>query len=105
VHSSLKLFLIGLAVSFFSILIPRIGEIQEIWDNPGNFYLKSIVVTSVSWTLIYATATIISATVLAIEPLKKRLTPKQYMPFSFMAGNGVGFVIMQIISTVAKIII
>ncbi len=95
---SLKLFLIGLAIGIVSSLI-----IDNI-DDPTSF-MKSFVTGSFKlWHLFYMITMVTTVPFLAVEPLKKRFTRKNFLPFPFLAGNGTGFMFLAIVGTIISIV-
>ena len=99
----MKLFLIGIAVGTTTLFLVNIGDSQELWNNPGNFFAKFLAVTANLWLLVFMVIIVISIPIIALEPLKKRFTLKRYLPFPFMAGNGFAFLSIQIIAVILKI--
>lgn len=102
--SSLKLFLIGLVIGLSVLLIEIFAEHGNLWNNSGNYFGKLLSVSATLWHYVFVGMTAISIPFIAIEPLKKRLTPKQYLPFPFMAGNSFGFLSLQLISMILQTI-
>ena len=98
--SSLKLFLIGLALGItVSIILD-----QSVSDSEGGF-MKSFVIAGVRlWHLVFLIIMVTTIPFLAIEPLKKRFTRKTFLPFPFLAGNGTGFLFMGILGMIHSIL-
>ena len=101
--SSVKLFLIGIAVGILTLFLVNLGESEELWNIPGNYFEKFLAVSANVWLFIYMIVIVITIPVIALEPLKKRFSPKRYLPFPFMAGNGVAFLSVQIIAIILKV--
>ncbi len=98
--SSLKLFLIGLALGItVSIILDQSNS-----DSEGSF-MKSFVIAGVRlWHLVFLIIMVTTIPFLAIEPLKKRFTRKTFLPFPFLAGNGTGFLFMGILGMIHSIL-
>jgi hypothetical protein len=101
--SSLKLFLIGLAVGISTLLLGSIDD-EALWDSPRNYFAKFLHASATSWYIIFPAMIISTLPIVAIQPLRKRFTPKQYLPFPFMAGNGFAFLSLQIIATIVEVV-
>ena len=83
---TLKLFLVGFGVGLIIALAPLPGEIETVADPEK--YMKQIFSGGITiWKAVYFTLLLILLPIVAIEPLKKRLTMKQLLPFPFIVGN------------------
>ena len=97
---TLKLFLIGMTVGLIIIFIPDSEDINE---NSSNQILRTMFWGGVTiWKIIYFSILLISLPFMAIEPLKKRLTIKQFLPFPFIAGNSVTLLLANLILVFVK---
>ena len=101
--SSLKFFLIGLLVGIATLFLVNM-DYEELWTNPGNYFSKFLFVSAKLWQLIFFAIIVSSIPFLAIEPLKKRFTRRQYLPFPFLGGNGCAFLSFQIIAIIFELI-
>ena len=99
--SSLKIFLIGVMVGISTLFLASIND-EELWNSPGKYFAKFLTVGATSWHLVFAAMMVSSLPFIAIEPLRKRFTPKQYLPFPFMAGNGFAFLSLQVIAIILQ---
>lgn len=102
--SSLKLFLIGVLVGASSLILASFDNVEELWNNPRNYFTNFLSMIGTTWQLIFLVIVVTTLPFVAIAPLKKRFTPKQFFPFPFMAGNGCAFLSLQIISMIFKAI-
>ncbi len=93
---SLKLYIVGFIVGLIIALVPFPGEVVGI-DEPEKI-IKQIFAGGVTiWKVIYFSILVLMMPFLAIEPLKKRFTVKQLIPFSFIIGNSTSMVIVTLI--------
>lgn len=97
--SSLKFFLIGLLVGIITLFLVNM-EYEELWNDPGNYFSKFLFVTAKSWLFVFLIIVVSTLPFIAIEPLRKRFTRKQYIPFPFLAGHGCAFLSLQIIAII-----
>ena len=97
-HSSLKLFIIGLLLGLTIPLIAQGEEIDDILTDPEKLIRRLAKAGANLWIFVFFAMLVITLPFIAIEPLKKRFTMKQLMPFPFMAGNGMGFGLVNLIS-------
>jgi len=96
--SSLKLFLIGFAIGLMTTIILDRSE-----GNPT--FMHSFVTGAFSlWQLIFMIIMVTTVPFLAVEPLKKRFTRKNFLPFPFLAGNGTAFIIVAIAGKIISIL-
>ncbi len=102
-HISLKLFIVGVIVGLIVALAPYPEDVQYV-DEPEK-YLKEVFAGGAKiWKTVYFLILIIMLPFMAIEPLKKRLSMKQFLPFPFIAGNSVSFGVLTLISTLSTLI-
>ena len=95
---SLKLFLLGLALG-----IGVTVSIDLLEDNTNSF--QSLVSGAFKlWHLLFMIIMITTVPFLAIEPLKKRFTRKNLLPFQFLAGNSTGFLFMAISGIIVSLV-
>jgi len=95
-EKSLKLYIVGFIVGLIIALVPFPGEVVGI-DEPEKI-IKQIFAGGVTiWKVIYFSILVLMMPFLAIEPLKKRFTVKQLIPFSFIIGNSTSMVIVTLI--------
>jgi len=96
--NSLKLFLIGFALGLTTTIILDRSE--------GNTtFMQSFVTGAFSlWQLIFMITMVTTVPFLAVEPLKKRFTRKNFLPFPFLAGNGTAFLLAVISGKIISIL-
>ena len=102
--SSLKLFLIGIVVGISSLILASLNNMEELLNDPRYYFANFLSMIGISWQLIFLGIIVTTLPVIAISPLKKHFTPKQFFPFPFMAGNGFAFLSMQIIGIISKVL-
>ncbi len=102
-HSSLKLFIIGMIVGLTIPLIAQSDEVDDLVTDPEKLIKRLARAGANLWTFLFFAMLVVTLPFLAIEPLKKRFTMKRLMPFPFLAGNGMGFGIMNLISILLSI--
>ena len=96
--NSLKLFLIGFAIGLMTTIILDRSE-----GNPT--FMHSFVTGVFSlWQLIFMIIMVTTVPFLAVEPLKKRFTRKNFLPFPFLAGNGTAFLLAAISGKIISIL-
>ncbi len=96
--NSLKLFLIGLTIGITTTVIIDLLE-------DGTHFMSSFISGSFKmWHLFFMITMLTTVPFLAIEPLKKRFTRKNFLPFPFLAGNGTGFMFLAIIGTIISLV-
>ena len=96
--SSLKLFLIGLALGITTTVI--IG-----YSEDSTVFMKNFVIGAFKlWHLVFFIIVLTTIPFLAIEPLKKRFTRKTFLPFPFLAGNGTGFLFMGVTGIIISLL-
>ena len=96
--STLNLFLIGLAIGITTSLVVTYSE-----DN--EFFIKTLVDEGfLLWHIAYLVIMLTVIPFLAIDSLKKRFTRKTFLPFPFLAGNGMGFLFLALIGTIISLI-
>ena len=96
--NSLKLYLIGLAIGIGATV-----SIDLLEDNT-NIFPSFVSGVFKLWHLLFMIIMITTIPFLAIEPLKKRFTRKNFLPFPFLAGNGTGFLFLAIVGTILHIV-
>ncbi len=94
---SVKLFLMGFALGVTTTII--------IAQSEDNTSFMSIFVAGgfKLWKLVFLLTMVSTVPFLAIEPLKKRFTRKNLLPFQFLAGNGTGFLFMGIVGIIISL--
>jgi len=98
--SSLKLFLIGLAIGITVSIILDLSS-----NDSEEGFMKTFVTSGVKlWHLVFMITMVTTIPFLAIEPLKKRFTRKTFLPFPFLAGNGTGFLFMGVLGMILSIL-
>ena len=100
--SSLKVFLIGMVVGMSALFLSGLGDDEGFLKNPQNLFLKILSVSATTWVFVFLIIVITTLPVMAIDPLKKRFTRKQYLPFPFLAGNGFAFLFLQAIAMILQ---
>ena len=93
---SLKLYIAGFIVGLIIALVPFPGEVVGI-DEPEKIIKQIFAGGATIWKVIYFSILLLMMPFLAIEPLKKRFTVKQLIPFSFIIGNSTSMVIVTLI--------
>lgn len=101
--SSLKLFLIGLIVGITTLFILNM-DYEELWNDPANYFSKFLFVTAKSWLFVFLIIVVSTLPFMSIEPLRKRFTRRQFLPFPFLAGHGCAFLSLQIIAIIFEAI-
>ena len=96
--NSLKLFLIGFALGLTTIIILDRSE--------GNTtFMQSFVTGAFSlWQVLFMIIIVTTIPFMAIDPLKKRFTRKNFLPFPFLAGNGTAFLLAAISGEIISIL-
>ncbi len=95
---SLKLFLLGLALGIGATV-----SIDLLEDNT-NIFPSFVSGVFKLWHLLFMIIMITTIPFLAIEPLKKRFTRKNFLPFPFLAGNGTAFILAAITGKIISIL-
>jgi len=96
--NSLKLFLIGSALGIgITVSIDLLEDNTNIFPSLVSGVFKL-------WHLLFMIIMITTVPFLAIEPLKKRFTRKNILPFQFLAGNSTGFLFMAISGKIVSIL-
>ncbi len=98
--SSLKLFLVGLAIGITVSIILDQGNSDSEEGFMGTFVTAGVTL----WHLVFMITMVTTIPFLAIEPLKKRFTRKTFLPFPFLAGNGTGFLFMGVLGMILSIL-
>ena len=99
---SLKFFIIGFIVGLIIALVPLPGEVVGV-DEPEKIIKQIFAGGATIWKVIYFSILMLMMPFLAIEPLKKRFTMKQLIPFSFIIGNSTSMVLVTLIFTVSTL--
>ena len=95
---SVKLFLMGFALGVTTTII-----IAQSGDNTS--FMSSIISGGFKlWKLFFLITMVTTVPFLAMEPLKKRFTRKNLLPFQFLAGNGTGFLFMGIVAIIISLV-
>jgi len=100
--TSLKLFIVGFIVGLIIALVPVPGEVVGV-DEPEKIIKQIFSGGATIWKVIYFSILLLMMPILAIEPLKKRFTMKQLIPFPFIIGNSTSMVLVTLIFTVATL--
>ncbi len=95
---TLKLFLIGLAIGITTTIIIDLTE-----DNT-NIFPSFVSGVFKLWHLLFMIIILTTVPFLAIAPLKKRFNRKNFLPFPFLAGNGMGFLFMAVSGIIISIL-
>jgi len=96
--NSLKLFLIGFTIGIATTIVLDRSE-----GNPT--FMQSFVTGAFSlWQLVFMIIMVTTVPFLAVEPLKKRFTRKNFLPFPFLAGNGTAFLLAIISGKIISIL-
>lgn len=94
---TLILFMCGVALSITTTIIIDQSEQRE-------FFMQSYVDEGFElWKLMFLITMVTTVPFLAIDSLKKRFTRKNFLPFSFLAGSGTGFLLMGIVGIITSI--
>ena len=72
-------------------------------ENSTSFLAIFISEGFTVWKLFFLIIMVTTVPFLAIEPLKKRFTRKNLLPFQFLAGSGTGFLVMGIVGIILNI--
>ena len=99
---SLKLYIVGFFVGLIIALVPVPGEVVGV-DDPDKIIKQIFAGGATIWKVIYFSILVLMMPFLAIEPLKKRLTMKQLMPFPFIIGNSTSMILVTLIFTVSTL--
>ena len=95
---SLKLFLIGFALGITITIVLDQSE-------GTTTFMESFVTGAFKlWQLLFMIIMITTVPFMAIEPLKKRFTRKNFLPFPFLAGNGTAFLLAAISAKIISIL-
>jgi len=95
---SVKLFLLGFTLATTTTIILDQSEGNE------NFMESFLSGAFQLWQLFFLITMVTTVPFLAIEPLKKRFTRKNLLPFQFLAGNGTGFLFMGIVGIIISLV-
>lgn len=95
---SLKLFLMGFAVSIIVTII------FDQSDTDGGFMEFFVTTSAQLWHLVFMLTVVTTIPFMVIEPLKKRFTRKTYLPFPFLGGYGTGFLLMASIGMIFSLV-
>lgn len=98
----LKLFILGFFVGLIVALVPLPGEVVGIDDS--NKIMKQVFSGGITvWKVLYFSVLIVILPFLVIEPLRKRLTMKQFLPLTFIVGNSYAGIIVIVVVTVSTL--
>ena len=94
---TLIIFICGVSLSIVTTISIDQSEQRE-------FFMESYIDEGLElWKLIFLITMVTTVPFLAIDSLKKRFTRKNFLPFSFLAGSGTGFLLMGIIGIIASL--
>jgi len=96
--TSFKLFLIGFALGM------TITVVLDQSEGTPTFMESFVTGAFKIWQLLFMIIMITTVPFLAIEPLKKRFTRKNFLPFPFLAGNGTAFLLAAISGKIISIL-
>ena len=102
-HTTLKFFIIGAIIGLVIGLSPFPSEIQYDGD-PEKFLKQTFSGTIKIAQVVLVIITIIILPFVAIEPLKKRLSPKDFFPLALLMGSSFSLSIITLISVLATLI-
>ena len=102
-HTTLKFFIIGAIIGLVIGLAPFPSEIQYDGD-PEKFLKQTFSGTIKIAQVVFVIITIIILPFVAIEPLKKRLSPKDFFPLALLMGSSFSLSIITLISVFATLI-
>ena len=95
---TLILFICGVSLSIATTITIDQSEQRE-------FFMQSYVDEGFElWKLMFLITMVTTVPFLAIDSLKKRFSRKNFLPFSFLAGSGTGFLLMGIVGIIDSII-
>ncbi len=102
-HTTLKFFIIGAIIGLVIGLAPFPSEVQ--YDGDPEKYLKQTFSGTIKIAqVVFVIITIIILPFVAIEPLKKRLSPKDFFPLALLMGSSFSLSIITLISVFATLI-
>ncbi|MCH7940472.1 MAG: hypothetical protein IH842_00645 [Thaumarchaeota archaeon] len=102
-HTTLKFFIVGAIIGIIIGLAPYPSEIQ--YDGDLEKYFKQVFSGTIKIAqVVFIIITIIILPFVAIEPLKKRLSPKDFLPLSLLMGSSFTLSIITLISVFATLI-
>ena len=102
-HTTLKFFIIGAIIGLVIGLAPFPSEVQYDGD-PEKFLKQTFSGTIKIAQVVFVIITIIILPFVAIEPLKKRLSPKDFFPLALLMGSSFSLSIITLISVFATLI-
>ncbi len=102
-HTTLKFFIIGAIIGLVIGLAPFPSEVQYDGD-PEKFLKQTFSGTIKIAQVVFVIITIIILPFVAIEPLKKRLSPKDFFPLDLLMGSSFSLSIITLISVLATLI-
>ncbi len=100
-YKTIKLFIIGIIVSVFILELEDVGNFEKLQQDPADYLINSYSLSSDIGKLSYYTLLVVLLPFVAIAPLKKRLSEKHLILYSFLAGITFGFSIATIITILA----
>ena len=100
---SLKLFLLGFVISLAISGFEDINELQKLQDDPAAFLINSFSYSSIFAKLGYFILLIVLLPFVAILPMKKHLTEKHIVLYSFLSGLTFGFAIISFLTILRDI--
>ena len=95
---TLKLFLLGFALGItITVVLDQSEGTKTFMESffTGVFSL---------WQLLFMIMIVTTVPFMAIEPLKKRFTRKNFLPFPFLAGNGTAFLLAAISAKIISVL-
>ena len=102
-HTTLKLFIVGVIIGLIIGLAPFPGEIQ--YDDDPEKYFKLVFSGSIKiGQVIFILISILVLPFVAIEPLKKRLSVKELFPLSLIMGSSFALSVLTLISLLSTLI-
>jgi len=102
-HTTLKFFIVGAIIGLVIGLAPFPSEVQYDGD-PEKFLKQTFSGTIKIAQVVFVIITIIILPFVAIEPLKKRLSPKDFFPLAILMGSSFSLSIITLISVFATLI-
>ena len=89
-RKSLKLFLLGLSISF-TISLSEVFELEQLPDNPEEYVFYTVSFTGPYVRLLYYSLLVVVIPLLAIPQLNERVSKKVHYVYIFLSGITFGF--------------
>ena len=102
-NKSIKLFILGFAISLIITEFEDVENLDELGEDPVNFLVISFSFSILTKLGYYIVLTILLPFV-AITALKGRLSKRNLMIYSFLSGLTFGFAIISIITILGEIL-